>query len=46
MKQAIRNASTDGTEDVVAWFLKGSSNVSADMATIQRFREVMVDKMN
>ena len=44
MKQAIRNASANGDEeDVVAWFLKGSSNVSADMTLIQNFRSAMVD---
>ena len=45
MKQAIKNASADGqTEDVVAWFLQGSSNTSADMALINAFREVMIEK--
>lgn len=44
MKQAMRNASLDGTEDVVEWFLKGSSNRTADMALIQEFRRVMIDQ--
>ena len=43
MKQAMRNASQNGTEDVIAWFLQGSSNQAQDMATIQTFRSIMVD---
>ena len=44
MKQAIRNASQSGTdEDVLQWFLKGSSNQAADMALVQQFRSAMVD---
>ena len=46
LKQAIRNASNDGSEDVVAWFLKGSSNPTEDMETIQKFREIMIEKNN
>ncbi len=43
MKQAIRNANLDGSEDVVEWFLKGSSNREADMALIQQFRTSIVE---
>jgi uncharacterized repeat protein (TIGR02543 family) len=43
MKEAIRNASTNNTEDVVQWFLKGSSNTASDMAKIQAFRNAMID---
>ena len=47
MKQAIRNASANGDEeDVVAWFLKGSTNTAEDMALIQNFRSAMVDVTN
>ena len=44
MKQAIRDASLDDTEDVVEWFLKGSTNRTADMALIQSFRSAMIDQ--
>ncbi len=43
MKQAIRNASQNDTEDVVAWFLKGSSDTTADMTLIQNFRSALVE---
>ena len=43
MKEAIRNASTYDTENVLEWFLKGSTNVASDMALIQEFRSIMVE---
>ncbi len=43
MKQAIRNASTNNDENVLEWFLKGSTNQAADMALVQQFRSNMVE---
>ena len=44
MKQAIRDAGDGIHEDVIAWFLKGSTNTTADMALIQQFRTAMIDR--
>lgn len=43
LKQAIRDASTNNTEDVVAWYLKGSTNVNADLQLINDFRNKMIE---
>ena len=44
MKQAIRDASLDGTEDVLEWFLKGSSNRTSDIALVNSFRDALINK--
>ena len=47
MKQAIKNSSGDGTEDVLKWYLRADegdqSLIDDDMALIQRFRSIMVE---
>ena len=43
MKKAIRDAGDGVNEDVVAWFLAGSTNQQADMDLIQSFRSAMID---
>lgn len=43
LKQAIRDASSNNTEDVVAWYLKGSTNVNEDLQLIDDFRAKMVE---
>ena len=42
MKKAIRDAGDGIHEDVLAWFLAGSTNQAADMALVQQFRSAMV----
>ncbi len=46
LKQAIRDAGDGTSEDVVAWFLKGSADNAertSDMELIQNFRSILVE---
>ena len=45
LKQAVRDANLNGTEDVVGWFLKGSADATeeaADKLLMDQFRAKMV----
>lgn len=43
LKSAIRNAGDGVNEDVMAWFLKGSTDETADRALVNNFRSIMID---
>ena len=43
LKQAIRDAGDGVHEDVIAWYLKGSSNPTADSELIDQFRSILVE---
>ena len=43
MKNAFKATSNNNTEDVLAWFLAGSSDTESDMELVNKFRSVMID---
>ena len=43
LKQAVRDAGDGVHEDVVAWYLKGSTNVTSDSELINDFRSILVE---